>query len=303
MTGIRQLLQLRLGLRSRVGLALGGGAAKGAAHIGVLRALDEQSIKIEAISGTSVGAAIAALYAFDKSLEDIYQLAQGMTAAKISRFTLKRKGFSSTERIRQLLIEQLGNVNIEEASIPLAIIAADIRTGDKKVFRKGSVADAVAASAAIPGIFIPVEIDGHEYVDGGIVENVPVSPLRAMGANTVIAVNLNGVQRYPVPQNALDVVSNALDIAINSRTWMQVQAANVHIALDLKQYSLTDNRDRTDELIDVAYQETRRHIGRIQWQRHTVFLQHLHTLYRGLTPLRVPALLRQIKSRWIGKNH
>ena len=285
-------------LKTRIGLALGGGAAKGTAHIGVLRALEENNIRVDMIAGTSVGAAIAALYAFGKPVEDIYAIARDMSASKLSGFTLRKKGFVSTRRMEELLADLLGDVNIEDAAIPLAIVATDIRSGAKTIFRNGPVVKAIAASAAVPGIFVPVEIDGHEYVDGGLVENVPVSALKAMGANMRIAVDLNGVQRYPEPQDVIDVLSNALDIAINSKTRAQLAEADVVIALDLKQYSRTDNREVTDELVDLAYRESLRKLPQIRWHRRLSLLPRLYRLYQQVNPVRMPRFLRNAWQRY-----
>lgn len=287
-------------LKTKTGLALGGGAAKGAAHIGVLRALQEKDIQIDMIAGTSVGAAIAAFYAFGKSLDDIYTIARDMSASKISGFTFRKKGFIPTRRLESLIIELMGDVNIEDADIPLAIVATDIESGEKTVFRKGSLAKAIAASGAVPGIFVPVEINGREYVDGGIVENVPVSAVKQMGATVTIAVNLNGVQHYPKPQDVFDVLSNALDIAINSKTRVQLQAANVVISLDLKQYSLTDNREQTDELIELGYEEAVRKIPKIQWHRRLSLLPRLYKLYQEVNPIRIPRVIRHYWNRLRG---
>lgn len=259
--------------RTKIGLALGGGAAKGLAHIGVLRALEEHHIKIEAISGTSVGALIASLYAFGKSLDEIYELAKDMTVSKMSSFTIKKGGFATTELIEKLVIDNIGDVNIEDALIPLAIIATDIHTGEEIIFKKGKLAKVVAASVAVPGIFVPVEINQRKLVDGGIVENVPISPLKEMGVNTIIAVDLNGVQSYQEPKDVIDIVTNALDIAIDSKTKVQLKAADLVVSLDLVTYSRTDNRERIHELIDLGYKETCRKIATIVWYKRTNFLQ------------------------------
>lgn len=287
--------------KSRIGLALGGGGAKGAAHIGVLKALEEHHIPLHAVAGTSVGAVIAALYAFGKTPDAIYDIAREMTVGKISGFTLRKKGFSTTERMQTLLIEQLGDVNIEDALIPLAVIATNIRTGQKTIFTHGNLARAVAASAAIPGVFIPVEIDGEEYVDGGLVENVPVSALKPLGANAVIAVNLNSGADYPAPVGVMDVVSNALDIAINSKTRAQIRSASVVIALNLRGYSRTDNREKTDELINAGYKETVQRMERIRWCLYTPLLQWLLKLYYQTTPITVPDFLRRARARYLAR--
>ena len=165
---------------TKIGLALGGGAAKGIAHVGVLKALEDQKVSIRYIAGTSVGAIIASLYAFNVSVDDIGGLAKRLTMSKVTSFKLSKTGFFTTASLRDLIVEYIGEVNIEDAKIPLAIVATDIRNGEEIILRKGSVADAVSASAAIPGIYIPVEIDNRSLVDGGLVQNVPIEALQAI---------------------------------------------------------------------------------------------------------------------------
>lgn len=282
----------------KYGLALGGGAAKGAAHIGVLQALEEQKITLHAIAGTSVGAIIAAFYAFGKSTDDIYTIAESMSLSHISGFTLKKKGFSTTDRLESLLIEQLGDVNIEDAAIPLSIVASNIRTGKKQVFTEGNLAKAVAASAAVPGLFIPVEINGEEFVDGGLLENVPVSPLKTMGANLIIAVDLDGGDGFEAPNDVLDVLSNALDIAINSKTKAQLKQANIRLCLNLREFSRTDNRERTAELVTVAYQYANKKLQRMRWYKHFPLLQGIWRFYRKITPIAMPNILRDWREKF-----
>lgn len=284
--------------KSRIGLALGGGAARGSAHLGVLKALEEHNIPLHAIAGTSVGAVVAALYAFGKKPDEIYDIAREMSMGKISGFTLKKKGFSTTERLEKLIIDEVGDVNIEDASIPLAIVATNLYTGQKTIFTHGNLAKAVAASAAVPGFFIPVEIDGVEYVDGGLVENVPVSALKLLGANAVIAVNLSGNTHYPAPTSALEVMSNALDIAINGKTKEQVRKASAVIQLDLWGYSRTDNREVTDDLIETGYQETIKRMDRIRWCLYTPILQKLIRFYHQTSPITVPDFIRNKIGRY-----
>lgn len=284
--------------RSKIGLALGGGAARGAVHIGVLKALEEQAIPLHAISGTSIGAVIAALYAFGKSSDEIHAIARDLSMGSVSGFTLQRKGFSTTERLQSLLIEQLGDVDIEDANIPLAIIATNILSGEKAVFTQGNLAKAVAASSAVPGLFVPVEIQGKEYVDGVLVENVPVSALKKLGANVAIAVNLSGGVGYPATTSVMDVINNAFDIAINTKTETQLRDANVVIALDLRYYSRMDNREKTDELVYLGYQATEQRMERIRWCLYTPWLQALIRFYHHITPITMPGYMRSLREHY-----
>ena len=169
------------------GLALSGGAARGIAHIGVLRALEEHKIPIKFISGTSVGAIIAALYAFDIELDEIGRFAKSLNLSKVSSFKLSKYGLFDNHNLKDLLCEYIGDSRIEDSKLPLAIIATDISSGEKVILKSGSVCDAVCASSAIPGLFAPVIIDNQSLVDGGLVQNLPVSVLKEMGADYLLS--------------------------------------------------------------------------------------------------------------------
>ena len=156
----------KLKKKKNIGLALGGGVFLGAAHIGVLRAIDEFNIKISHIAGTSIGALIAALYAFRKSWEDIKSIALELGWFDISGLSLSKYGLLSNKNVGKIITDTLGDVKFEDSNIPLAAIATDISTGNKVVLTKGRVADGVMASTCIPGVFLPVEINGELLVDG-----------------------------------------------------------------------------------------------------------------------------------------
>ncbi len=178
--------------KKNIGLAFGGGAVLGAAHIGVLKAIEEFNIPISYIAGTSIGAIISAFYAFGKNWEEMAILLKGLNWLDISRISLSQFGLLSNKKLGKLITDNLGDVTFDEACIPLAMIATDITSGEKVVLKSGNVAAAVMASSCIPGIFIPVEIDNRLLVDGELVENVPVTPLKEMGANFIISVDLFG---------------------------------------------------------------------------------------------------------------
>jgi NTE family protein len=238
-----------------VSLALGGGAVLGAAHIGVLKALDEYGIKVKHISGTSIGAMIAALYAFGKSPGEIEQSVVELEWLDVTSFTLSKYGILSNDDLGSQVANLLGEVDIAEAGIPLYLIATDLTRGTRIVLSKGDVARAVMASTCIPGIFVPVEIDGQLLVDGGLVENVPVSPLREAGAGFIVGVDLSAGRQYQRPQDIVDVFANAIDIAIDNVTRSQTSEADLIVAPRLSSYSRSD-MSRIPELIDEGYRCT-----------------------------------------------
>ena len=246
-----------------VALALGGGAVLGAAHIGVLKALEAYGVKVNRISGTSIGAMIAALYAFGKTPEEIEQSVIELEWLDVTSFTLSRFGILSNDDLGSQVSNLLGNVDIADARIPLYLIATDLTHGTKIVLSKGDVSRAVMASTCIPGIFVPVEIDGELLVDGGLIENVPVSPLREAGARFVIGVNLSAGHDYQRPQDIIDVFANAIDIAIDNVTRSQTSEADLIVAPRLSSYSRRD-MSRIPELIDEGYRSTEQLLDKLK---------------------------------------
>ncbi|MCS6766548.1 MAG: patatin-like phospholipase family protein [Candidatus Protistobacter heckmanni] len=181
--------------RPRIGLALGGGAARGFAHIGVIKALDAAGIKADLVTGTSAGSLIAALYASGLSGVEINQLGLQMDEATladwVSPFAGRFGGLIRGEALQRYVNRLLGNRSIEQMPRPLGIAATDLQTGQGVLFRYGNIGLAVQASSSVPGVFQPVNIGGKDYVDGGLVSPVPVRYARQMGADFVIAVNIS----------------------------------------------------------------------------------------------------------------
>jgi NTE family protein len=237
----------------KVGLALGGGSALGLAHIGVLKAFREHNVPIHCISGTSAGAIAAACQAFGISIEEMMDQAKNLSWFSLSKFSYSRMGLTTTKMIGTLIKDVIGDVNIEDAKIPLAIVAADLETGEPVVFTKGNLAEAIMASVSIPGLFVPPEIDGRQLVDGGVVENLPLSPLIAMGAELKIGVNLARWRSYKKPTNLIGVMLNAMDMMTHKQTNLAAKTADIAIEPRLEGFSPSDFKKR-DELIDAGYQ-------------------------------------------------
>lgn len=276
-----------------IGLALGGGAAKGVAHIGVLKALEDANIEVDYIAGTSVGAMIAALYAFKVDVETIGSLARRLTMSKVTSFKLNKTGFFSTESLRELMLEYVGDVAIEDAAIPLSIVATDINSGEEIVLTSGSVVDAVCASAAIPGIYIPVEINGRTLVDGGLVQNVPIEALQTAGAGVTIASHLNSVSHYQEISHVLDVMRNAFEIAVSQHTQDQLKEADLLISMDLSDFSLRDNTERYDELFNIGHQAATVQLTKLAWYKKTNLFLYIGRMMRELAPFKLPEFIRR----------
>jgi NTE family protein len=176
--------------RKRVGLALGGGAVRGMAHVGVLAALVGAGIPIDYVAGTSAGSIIGAFYCAGLGLERLRILSQETNWWKISRLALSPRGFLNFDKLARWLARNMGDLDFDEMLTPFAVVTADIMTGEEIDITSGRVAPAVQASCSIPGLVTPVELDGRLLVDGSLVNTVPVSVLRRMGADYVIGVDI-----------------------------------------------------------------------------------------------------------------
>ncbi|OZV70082.1 patatin-like phospholipase family protein [Winogradskyella aurantia] len=246
-----------------IGLALGGGAVLGAAHVGVLRRLEEYNIEVQHIAGTSIGAFVGAFFAFGKSCDEISRIASQLKWVDISAISLTRYGLLSNEKLGELIIEHIGEKNIEDSDIPLAIIATDITSGKKIVLDKGPLATAVMASTCIPGIFNPVEINGTMLVDGGIVENVPVKTMKEKGVDFIIGVDLNSNHKYQKPDNILDVIMNSFHFLIQKSDKLQSKEADLLIEPDLSEFNRSDT-NHVDALIKKGYEDSKQPLEQLK---------------------------------------
>lgn len=246
----------------KIGLALGGGAVLGAAHIGVLKAIDELNIPVHFISGTSIGAFISAFYGFGKSWEEIESFTKDLNWLDLTGLSIPKLGLLSNKKLGDVIKKSIGDVNIEDAEIPIAMVATDITSGEKVILSKGDVEIAVMASTCIPGIFIPVEIDNRLLVDGGIVENVPVTPLKKMGADFIISVDLNAEHPYKKPENIVEVLLRTFDFTLKAATKLQTEKVDIQIKPDLSQFNMVD-MNQADELIHTGYVEAKKALKNI----------------------------------------
>ena len=175
----------------RIGLALGGGAARGFAHIGVIQVLEDAGIRPDLVVGTSAGSLVAALYAAGRSGSELARVALAMDESAITDWSFPGRGMIRGDALARYVREQTGGRSIEQLPLPLGIVATDLDNGQAMLFQRGDVGLAVRASSAVPAVFQPVSIGGREYVDGGLVSPVPVRFARQMGAELVIAVDIS----------------------------------------------------------------------------------------------------------------
>lgn len=198
----------------KIGVALGGGFARGLAHIGVLKVFEEEKIPISYIAGTSVGSVIGAGYASGISARELSEIASLVRFKDFSRWTFSRFGLFSNDKMTVFLQKIARCKTFEELRIPLAIAATDIVTGEPAVFTTGNLVDPVRASCAYPGMFLPVNIDGRLFVDGLLAHAVPAVPLRQMGAEKVIAVHLSAHWvKKGGPRHVFDIIGQCFSIA------------------------------------------------------------------------------------------
>nr|WP_235851364.1 patatin-like phospholipase family protein [Paraburkholderia acidicola] len=198
----------------RVGLALGGGAARGFAHIGVIKGLEAHNIKVDLIAGTSAGAVVGALYASGMNGFALNKLALVMDEASISDWAMpfRTRGFLQGVALQNYLNTTLNNRPIEKMVKPLGIVATDLKTGQPILFQRGNTGIAVRASCSVPSVFEPVKMGGHEYVDGGLVSPVPASFARKMGADFVIAIDISARPETALTQSSFDVLLQTFTI-------------------------------------------------------------------------------------------
>ncbi len=240
--------------KNKIGLALSGGSALGIAHIGVVDALQKNNITIDCVSGTSAGSIVASGLAFGVSSDMMVKISRELSWANLSRFGYSKLGLNSNKPVGALVDEMIGRgAKIEDAKIPLAIIATDIDTGEKVVFRSGSVAEAVMASTCLPGFFVPVKIKNRRLVDGGLVENLPLSPLKEMGADVCIGVDLGFFRNLKKARNVVDVITNSYSILLKPQDDLLSGKTEFMIRPHLEEFHSSDFK-KVNNLIDLGYQ-------------------------------------------------
>src|SRR5205807_3055520 len=243
--------------RPRIGLALSGGAARGIAHVGGLRALEENNIPIDAIAGASVGALVGGSYAAGLSIEQLQKMAHGFRWRHTARLSFSRLGLQSNARMEKFLRAHLPVTRFEDLKIPFAAMVTDLRKGELIVLRdNGDLPFAIRASCCIPFFMTPIEDDkGRLLIDGGIVQNLPVSQTRDLGADIVIAVDVNfdGIRFFDRPQTALGVLAYTF-IAVE-RIVSNQERRNADLLIIPKVGHIRwDQTRRADELIRAGYE-------------------------------------------------
>ena len=266
-----------------IGLALGGGFARGIAHVGVLKVLEEEGIPVRMIAGTSVGALIGAAYCSGVTIAELEEVAYKVRFTTFARWTLSRYGFATNDRMVSFLTRTLKVQTFEELRIPLGVTATDFNTGEGMVFTSGSIIDPVRASCAYPGMFLPVEIRGRWLVDGMLSNPVPTRPLRAMGAERVLAVQLKGQwSKTTAPRHLFDVIGQSFAIAQDMMSSVWRTAADLVIEPDVAGFDYDDFK-RAGDLIRVGEMAMRRALPEVR--------KWLEAPAEAAVPLKTPALV------------
>lgn len=224
----------------RIGLALGGGAAKGFAHIGVIKMLEASGIHLDVVAGTSAGSVVGALYASGMDAFQMQQVAFGLDEAKIRDVRLFSGGLVQGKALQDYVNQLVHNRPVEQLELPFAAVATQLETGQRMVFVRGNTGEAVRASCSVPGVFEPVEIRGRHYVDGGVVSPIPVDAARQLGADFVIAVDISATPSGSNPQGMLNIVGQSITIMGRQLAAQEIARADVVIRPDLSGIGPTD---------------------------------------------------------------
>jgi NTE family protein len=233
--------------RPRIGVALGGGFARGIAHLGVLRVLEQENIPVDYLTGTSAGALMGISFASRHTIPEIERQARATRFNDFGNWKLSWMGLASNQRLEHYPRKYLGVNTFEDLRIPLAIAATDLATGEAVYFSHGPLGPALRASCAYPGMFIPVEIDGRILVDGFLAAPVPVDAARSIGADIVIAVFLEAANNRK-PTSIVDVIGLSFAILQRHADLEWRRAADITIEPVVKDF-LWDDFERTSELI------------------------------------------------------
>ncbi|WP_066318085.1 patatin-like phospholipase family protein [Bacillus sp. FJAT-29814] len=247
----------------KIGLALGAGGARGFAHLGVIKVLKDAGIPIDLIAGSSMGALVASFYGAGIDLDRLYKFSLAFRRKYFLDFTVPKMGFIAGKKVKDFVRMFTHGKNIEELDIPIGIVATDLLTGEKVVFKQGPIAEAVRGSISIPGIFVPEKYNGRLLIDGGVSDRVPVSVAKEMGADIVIAVDVSRVKRNAEITSIYDVIMQSIDIMQTEVLSYRKMAADTIIRPPVEQYS-SRSFTNIDEIIAIGEEEAKKHLKQIE---------------------------------------
>ncbi|HOB35227.1 MAG: patatin family protein [Firmicutes bacterium] len=248
--------------RPKIGLALGAGAARGLAHLGVLKVLEKYKIPVDFVAGSSMGALVGALYCAGLEADFLIKFARELPSRSWVDLALPRSGLISGKKVETMLQMLTRNRDFSQLKIPFAAVATDIERGEAVVLKEGNVAAAVRASISIPVVFKPVRLGQRLLVDGGVVDRVPVSVVREMGADVVIAVDVNKFVSYQPVKNIIDVMLQTLDIM--ERKILDARVLDTEVLIRPKVGHISPAHfHRVDELVQAGVEATEAAISKI----------------------------------------
>ncbi len=235
---------------AKIALALGAGAAKGFAHIGVLKVLETHKVPIHMIVGTSAGSFIGSFYAYGFSAFQLQTIALSVEKGDIVDFIIPDNGFIQGIRLAEYVNKNLKNTPLEKLNIPFFAVATDIQSGQEVVFGKGNTGAAVRASCSVPGVFRPVRIGDRTYVDGGVVSPVAVDVAKRHGADIVIAVDISSDVESPKPENTIDTILQSINIMYFQLAKIQCSRADVVIKPRVGHIGSSDFSKRHEAILE-----------------------------------------------------
>ncbi len=237
-------------VKLKIGLALGGGAAKGFAHIGVIKMLEASGIHPDVVAGTSAGSVVGALYASGMDPFQLQETAFGLDEAKIRDVRLFSGGLVQGQALQDYVNQLVGQRSIEQLKMPFAAVATQLETGQRTVFVRGNTGQAVRASSSIPGVFEPAEIRGSHYVDGGVVSPVPVDAARQLGADFVIAVDISSRPSGSNPHGMVNIVGQTIAIMGEQLGTQEMARADVVIRPHIQGIGPTDFEQKNQAILE-----------------------------------------------------
>ncbi|MDE1555320.1 MULTISPECIES: patatin-like phospholipase family protein [Comamonas] len=257
----------------KIGIALGGGAAKGFAHIGVIKMLEANGFAPAVVSGTSAGSVVGALYASGMHAFELQEKAVSLDEAKIRDLQLSSGGLVQGQKLEDYVNQQVQRKPLEQLSKPFVAVATRLEDGARTVFARGNTGQAVRASSSVPGVFQPVRIGKHHYVDGGVVSPVPVDAARQLGADVVIAVDISSKARGKTPGDMLGTLNQSIAIMGQKLGQAELERADVVIRPQVLDIGAADFSQRASAILEgekaalAAMPQIRQRIAQLQAER------------------------------------
>lgn len=249
--------------KNKIGIAFGGGGTRGVAHIGVLKAFEENGIVFDEVAGTSAGSLVAALYAYGVSPDEMYKMAKNINANEVRNSKIPFVP-SKNDGLINIIKKNIGDVYFEDMKKSLTVVAVDMYTGQEIHIREGNVSKAVAGSCAVPVVFRPVEFEQFLLADGGLQNNIPADVVRNMGCKYVISVDVNPTRGNGTKSTKLvDQISACIGIAIKANCVKGELFSDIMIKPDLSKFKNT-SLNGMDEMIEIGYQETMKMMPQIK---------------------------------------